>query len=259
MSKLDETLPVDTAEPAAGPTARNPGSTRVRRPAKFSLAAAVVAAGAGVVPYLHAAQAPKREQIDRIQKDLDYVASAAEGHTLYTPEPWVKDLTTYPGFTTTTPEGGVESSGNVDGKWLLVSQFDADALTAADKNVSATPHTLCKLTGPAGTDSSFKAQSGNRVKVHTACLDVPGLQARVRVVVYRDDHDALVDLAAALPEDGRILNAGYYEKDPSAVDDLVADPTGWAGEFLASLTIVDPSPYTAEDIYSAQKEAGRFD
>jgi hypothetical protein len=241
VSELDESLPVEAAEPGAAPTVRKPSSTRRRRAAKFSLAAVLVAAGVGAVLYLHAAQAPKREQIDQIQKDLDYVASAADGHTLYTPEPWVKDLTTCPGFTTTAPEGGVTSSGYLDGRWLIVSQFDADALTAADKDVSATPQTLCKLTGPAGTDSSFKALSGDRVKVHTVCFDVPGHQARVRVIVYLDEGDAMVDLATTLPEDGRILNAGHYEKDPAAVGDLVADPTGWAGEVLESLTVLDPS------------------
>ena len=259
MSELDESLTVEAAEPGARAGVRNPGSTRRRTAANFSLAGAVVAAGVGAVLYFHAAQAPKREQIDEIQKDMDYVASAAEGHTLYTPEPWVKDLTTYPGFSTTAPEGGVTSSGYLDGKWLIVSQFDANALTAADKNVSATPHTLCRLTGPAGTDSSFKAASGARVKIRTVCLDVPGHRARVRVIVYLDDDDAMVDLATTLPEDGRILNAGHYAKDPAAVAELVSDSTGWAGEVLTSLTSFDPSPYTAEDIYSAEKAAGRFD
>jgi hypothetical protein len=259
VSELDRSLPVVGAEPEAGATVRKPIGTRRRRAARFSLAAAVVVAGLGAALSLHAAQATKREQINQIQKDLDYVASAAEGHTLYTPEPWVKDLTTFPGFTTTAPEGGVTSSGYLDGKWLIVSQFDADALTAADKDVSTTPQTLCTLTGPAGTDSSFEALSGDRVKVHTVCLDVPDHQARVRVIVYLEDGDAMVELAATLPEGGRILNAGHYEKDPAAVGDLVADPTGWAGEVLDSLTVFDPSQYAAEDIYSAEKDAGRFD
>ncbi len=69
----------------------------------------------------------------------------------------------------------------------------------------------------------------------------------------------MVDLATALPEDGRILDAGHYEKDPAAVADLVADPTDWAGDVLDSLTVLDPSRYAAEDIYSAEKDAGRFD
>ncbi|MFC4783874.1 hypothetical protein ACT8ZV_05335 [Nocardioides sp. MAHUQ-72] len=219
----------------------------------------VVAAGVGAVLYVHAAQAPDREQLDRIQEDIDYVTRAAAGHTLYTPEPWVTDLTTYPGFTTTAPEGGVTSSGYLDGKWLIVSQFDADALTAADKDVSATPQTLCKPTGPSGTDSSFKALSGDRVRIRTVCLDVPGHPARVRVVVYLDDGDAMADLATTLPEDGRVLNAGHYEKDPAAVGELVADPTDWAGEVLDSLSVLDPSQYAAEDIYSAEEAAGRFD
>lgn len=259
MSKLDQSLPVEAAGPAAGAGFRRPGSTRHRTAAAFSLAVAAVAAGVGTVLYLHAAQAPKRELIDDIQADLDYVESVAAGHTLYAPEPWVEDLTTYPGFSTTAPEGGVTSSGYLDGKWLIVSQFDGDALTAADQGVSATPHTLCELTGPEGTASSFEALSGDRVQVHTVCLDVPGHQARVRVIEYLDDHDARVDLATALPEDGRILNAGHYEKDPAAVGDLLADPTGWAGEVLTSLTRFDPDRYAAEDIYSAEKEAGRFD
>ena len=259
MSEPDESQTVEAAQDDAGPGVRKPGSTRRRGVAKFSLAAAVVAVGVGAVLYVHAAQAPKREQIGQIQEDLDYVASASEGHTLYTPEPWVEDVTTYPGFTTTVPLGGVTSSGYLDGRWLVVSQFDADALTAADKDVSATPQTLCNLTGPAGTDSSFKAQSGDRVKVHTVCLAVSGYHARVRVIVYPDDGDAMVDLATTLPEEGRILNAGHYEKDPAAVGDLVADPSGWAAEVLDSLTVFDPSRYAAEDIYSAEKAAGRFD
>ena len=116
-------------------------------------------------------------------------------------------MTTYPGFTTTAPEGGVTSSGYLDGRWLIVSQFDADALTAADKEVSATRRHCAALTGPAGTDSSFKALSGDRVKVDTVCLDVPGHQARVRMIVYLADGDAMVDLATTLPEEGRILDA----------------------------------------------------
>jgi hypothetical protein len=248
------------ADPQARPTVRRPSrGARRQRTAKFSLAAVAVAAGIGTVFYLHAAQGPKQEQIDQIQRDLDYVASAAEGHTLYAPEPWLKDLTTYPRFTTTVPEGGITSSGYLNEEWLIVAQFNADALTAADKGVSATRQTLCKPTGAAGTDSSFKALSGDRVKVHTVCLDVPGYPARVRVTVYLDDGDAKVDLATALPEDGRSLNAGHYEKDPAAVGDLVADPTGWAGKVLDSLTVFDPSQYAATDIYSAEKDAGRFD
>jgi hypothetical protein len=69
----------------------------------------------------------------------------------------------------------------------------------------------------------------------------------------------MVDLATTLPEDGRILNAGHYEKDPAGVRGLVADPTGWARNVLDSLTEYDPSQYSAEDIYSAEKDAGRFD
>ncbi|HET6918208.1 MAG TPA: hypothetical protein VFI46_01955, partial [Jiangellaceae bacterium] len=72
-------------------------------------------------------------------------AASPPAAKLYTPEPWVKDLTTYPGFTTTAPEGGLTSYGYLDEKWLTISQFDADALTAIDKNVSATPRTLCRL------------------------------------------------------------------------------------------------------------------
>lgn len=179
-------------------------------------------------------------------------AASPPAAKLYTPEPWVKDLTTYPGFTTTAPEGGLTSYGYLDEKWLTISQFDADALTAIDKNVSATPRTLCRLIGPAGTDASLKAASGDRVKILTVCLDVPGHHARVRVIVYLADGDAMVQLATTLFEDGRILNARHYEKDPAAVADPVADPTGWAGEVLTSLTTFAPSQYAAEDIYSAQ-------
>ena len=227
-----------------------------RKAATFSLAAAVVAAGGWAGLYLHAARAGDREQVDRIQKDLDYVAGAAHGHVLYTPERWVEEPTTYPGFSTLVPEGGVEASGVLDGRWLIVKQFDADALTPADKGVSDTPETLCELTGPAGFDRTFKAASGKRVKVHTVCLDVPGHNARVRVDAYPHDGDALVDLAAALPEDGRILDAGFYEKVPAAVEDLVADPTAWAQELLDSLTGFDASRYSAEEILSAEKDAG---
>lgn len=246
---LDESLPTRAGE----------GRTRRRRVAKLSLAAVAVALGVGAALYVHAALAPDPETMHRIQKDLDYLADAAEGHTLYTPEPWLEDPETYPGYATTLPEGGLTSSGFFEGQWLITSQFDADALTAADHNISTTPQTLCKLTGPGGADSSFKAMSGDRQKIHTVCLDVPGHPARVRVIVYRDDGEAMVDLAAALPEPGRIFDAGHYEKDPAAVDELVADPTVWAGELLDSLTPLDPSQYTAEDIYEAQKKAGRYD
>ena len=68
---------------------RNRGVETSKSPTRFSLATVVLAAGVGAVLHLHAAQAPKRKQIDQIQKDLDYVAGAAEGHPLYTPEPWV--------------------------------------------------------------------------------------------------------------------------------------------------------------------------
>ena len=229
------------------------------RAAAHSLAAAVVVVGIWAGLYLHAARAQDREQVDRIQKDLDYVAGAAHGHVLYTPERWVEEPTTYPGFSTLVPVGGVVSSGALDGRWLIVKQFDADALSPADKGVSDTPGTLCELTGPAGIARTFRAASGKRVKVHTVCLDVPGHDARVRVDAYPHDRDALVDLAATLPEDGRILNAGFYEKVPAAVDDLVADPTAWAEELLDSLTVIDASRYSAEEIYSAEKDAGLVD
>lgn len=38
-------------------------------------------------------------------------AASPPAAKLYTPEPWVKDLTTYPGFTTAVPEGGLSARG----------------------------------------------------------------------------------------------------------------------------------------------------
>ena len=222
--------------------------------ARFWLAAATVALGAAAVSYVYSAQAPQRDQVDRIQKDLDYVASVAEVHALYAPEAWIDDLTTVPGFSTTVPKGGVSAYGDLDGRWTNISQFDAAAVTS---DTGYTLQTLCELTSPAGVDRTWKG--GKKAKVHTVCLDIPGQEARVRVDTFPEDGDALAYLSAELPERGRILTAEFHQADLAAVDDLLADPTAWAVELLTGLTVLDPSRYTAEEIYSAEKDAGQID
>jgi hypothetical protein len=231
-----------------------PGESLPRRVATLLLAAAVVVAGIGAAAYLYASQAPKREQVDRIQEDLDYLATAARDHALYAPEAWVDDLTTVPGFSTSVPAGGVSAYGHLGGRWMNVSQFDADAVT---EDTGYTPQTLCELTGPGGVDRT--SARGKKVKVRSVCLDVPGQEARVRVAVFPEDGDALTYLSTTLPEEGRVLTAEFYQDDPAAVDDLLDDPTSWAVELLASLTVLDPSRYTAQEIYAAEKDAGRIE
>ena len=217
---------------------------------------AALGAGVAIGPGFIKEHERRAEYLPGVLEQVDYATTAAKGHTVYLPQPWTRELATYPNFSTFVPEGGLYSSGKLDDLWLSVTQFDADAITADEAEVSATPETLCAPTGPEGVEASNPDAPAKAARTYRSyCYAVPGHLARIRMEVWSRAAglDPSLDLALALPEEGRILNV-------SAIDRAVPvdDPVGWAAEFIEGLAEFDPSAHSAEEVYEAERDAGYF-
>lgn len=247
-------MPSELQGPAKGHARRS----RRTRWMVVGVEAVVATLGVGVAawPGLVAEHDRRAEFMPGVRRQVDYATTAAAGHEVYLPRAWTHDLSTYPGYATFLPEGGLYSSGQLGDLWLLVTQFDAAAITAEDAGISTTPETLCEPTGPEGVEARNPHSPAKAARTYRSyCYAVPGHRARIRIQVWKRAAglDPSLDLAVALPEDGRMLDVAASGR---AVP--VDDPAAWAADFIEGLAEFDPSAYSAEDVYQAERAAGHF-
>lgn len=220
--------------------------------------AALAALGAGLVtvgPGLVEEHERRAEYLPVVRKDVEYATTSAAGHTVYLPPEWTRDLSHYPEYATFLPEGGLFSSGHLGGLWMLVSQFDADALRGRD--AATTPEALCDPTGPGGAEGRSPHATGKAAKTYRYyCYAVPGHDARLKIRVWKAaaDLDPDLELELAVPEDGRIMNVSASDADVP-----VDDPVAWAAHFIDDLAEFDPAAYSAEEVYEAHRDAGHYE